>query len=59
MENLEVILIAVVFAVVAGRLIKKQKEKGQPGLGNKGNLFQNKGNKINSIPDDYEPYSGK
>jgi hypothetical protein len=59
MENTTVILIAVTFAIVAARLIKKQKEKNQPGLGNQSGSIMNKGNKISSIPDDYEPYSGK
>jgi hypothetical protein len=59
MENTTVILIAVTFAVVAARLIKKQKEKNQPGGSTQSGSILNKGNRISSIADDYEPYSGK
>jgi hypothetical protein len=59
MENTTVILIAVTFAIVAARLIKKQREKSQPLGGNQSGSMLIKGNKISSIPDDYEPYSGK
>lgn len=59
MENTTVILIAVTFAIVAARLIKKQKEKNQPIGGSQSGSLLNKGNRISSIPDDYEPYSGK
>lgn len=59
MENTTVILIAVAFGLLAARLIKKQREKNQPTGGNQSGSLLNKGNRISSIPDDYEPYSGK
>jgi hypothetical protein len=59
MENTTVILIAVAFAIVAARLIKKQREKNQPGGGKQSGPLMTRGNRIGSIPDDYEPYSGK
>lgn len=57
MENSRVIALAVIFAVLAVRLIQKQRAKNLP-AGNK-DATLNKGTKVSSIPDDYEPYSGK
>lgn len=59
MEKTEVIAIVVVFTAVAIRLIQKQRAKNLPAGTSHKDASANKGTKVNSIPDDYEPYSGK
>jgi hypothetical protein len=59
MENTKVILIAMVLSLVAVRLFKKMKEKNNPAGSSQAGKEPPKKNKISSIPDDYEPYSGR
>lgn len=59
MENSKVIALAVIFAVVAVRLIQKQRAKNFPAGTNQKDTLVKTGTKITNIPDDYEPYSGK
>ena len=57
MENKEIILLAVVFAIVGVRLYQKYAKKNNPGAEKK----PGKGSELisSSKDDDYEPYSGK
>jgi len=55
----KVIAIAAIVAVVAIRLIQKNRAKNVPGGTNQKESTINKGTKVSNIPDDYEPYSGK
>jgi len=55
----KVIAIASVVAVVAIKLIQKQRAKRLPAGTNQKEATKNMGTKVSNIPDDYEPYSGK